>query len=135
MLILLQESPFWLVKKERIEEAENALLALRGPQYEMKYELEEMKSLLAKQQGNDMSLTENLKQLRSRAIFMPVLVVLVMLMLQVLYLIVLRLQFCSLCFSASEWMRNGYILFFRYFQKSQSRIGQIFAFNFSSKWN
>ena len=104
MLILLQESPFWLVKKERVEEAENALLALRGPQYEIKYELEEMKSLLAKQQGNNMTLAENLKQLRSRTIFMPVLVVLAMLVLQVLNLISLCLQFSILYFSASEWM-------------------------------
>ena len=98
MLILLPESPFWLVKENRVEEAENALLALRGPQYEMKYELEEMKSLLAKQQGNNVSLKENLKQLKSRTVFMPVLVVLLMLMLQVFTKNVFRLHFCILHF-------------------------------------
>ena len=98
MLILLPESPFWLVKENRVEEAENALLALRGPQYEMKYELEEMKSLLAKQQGNNVSLKENLKQLKSRTIFMPVLVVLLMLMLQVFTKNVFCLHFYILYF-------------------------------------
>ena len=86
-MVFLWESPFWLVKKGRIEEAENALLALRGPQYAMNLELEEMKTILAKQQGNDATLADNLKELRSRAVFMPVFVVLIMVALQV---------FCSL---------------------------------------
>ena len=82
-LVFLWESPFWLVKKGRIEEAEVALLALRGPKYAMNLELEEMKTILAKQQGNDATLADNLKELRSRAVFMPVFVVLIMVMLQV----------------------------------------------------
>ena len=87
-LVFLWESPFWLVKKGRIEDAENALLALRGPQYAMNLELEEMKTILANQQGNDATLADNLKELRSRAVFMPVLVVALMICFQVfLYLL------------------------------------------------
>merc|ERR1711884_347516 len=48
----------------------------------MNLELEEMKTILANQQGNDATLADNLKELRSRAVFMPVLVVALMICFQ-----------------------------------------------------
>ena len=75
----LPESPIWLMKKERHEEAEKTMIVLRGPRYLMMAELEDIQSVLNSQTG----FGEKLKALKTRAVLMPVLMMLLMFVLQV----------------------------------------------------
>ena len=72
------------VFRGREEDAEKTLLNLRGPQYLMKSELEELKHILASQEDSaEAGFINKLKELKSRAILFPVLMMLIMFSLQV----------------------------------------------------
>ena len=68
----------------REEEAEKTLLNLRGPQYMMKVELEELKNILTSQQESaEDGFINKLKELKSREVYFPVLMMMLMFSLQV----------------------------------------------------
>ena len=68
----------------REEEAEKTLLNLRGPQYMMKAELEELKNILTSQQeSEEAGFLNKLKELKSREVYFPVLMMMLMFSLQV----------------------------------------------------
>ena len=68
----------------REEEAEKTLLNLRGPQYMMKAELEELKNILTSQQESaEAGFLNKLKELKSREVYFPVLMMMLMFSLQV----------------------------------------------------
>ena len=68
----------------REEEAEKTLLNLRGPQYMMKAELEELKNILTSQQESaEAGFINKLKELKSREVYFPVLMMMLMFSLQV----------------------------------------------------
>ena len=72
------------VFRGREEDAEKTLLNLRGPQYLMKSELEELKHILASQEDSaEAGFINKLRELKSRAILFPVLMMLIMFSLQV----------------------------------------------------
>ena len=68
----------------RQEEAEKTLLNLRGPRYMMKVELEELKNILTSQQESaEDGFINKLKELKSREVYFPVLMMMLMFSLQV----------------------------------------------------
>ena len=72
----------------REEEAEKTLLNLRGPQYMMKAELEELKNILTSQQESaEAGFINKLKELKSREVYFPVLMMMLMFALQVMPLV------------------------------------------------
>ena len=73
----------------REEEAEKTLLNLRGPQYMMKAELEELKNILTSQQESaEAGFINKLKELKSREVYFPVLMMMLMFTLQVMPLVI-----------------------------------------------
>ena len=78
----LPESPMWLLSKARYEEAEEKLQSLRGSQYDISLELKEAKALF-QARGQKPSLKDQLKEMGSRKVLMPILVMLLMFILQV----------------------------------------------------
>ena len=76
-----------------MEDAEKTMLVLRGPQYLMATELDEIKSVLAsvhEEDEPDVSLWEKIKmkakEMSSRTVLLPILVMLLMLTLQVIFI-------------------------------------------------
>ena len=77
----LPESPMWLVKKGHLLQAKQALLRLRGPDYDYSYEIEELEALVKSKE--DTKCMEKLTELKSRRNMAPFLITTSFLMLQV----------------------------------------------------
>ena len=60
------------------------MLELRGPQYQMSTELEEMKSILKPQESSKAGICSKIYELRSQTTILPVLLMIVFMMLQVM---------------------------------------------------
>lgn len=81
-LLLLPNSPRWLVTRGREEEAYEALVFLRGPHYDSKVELQSIVDHFNKATANQKTTMEQMKQMREpnvlyRLVFMAILTVLV----------------------------------------------------------
>ena len=77
--LFLPESPIWYAKKSRIDDARKSLEWLRGSKYDLKEELEEMEKILA----NKQDWRENAKEMSQRKFFLPIVMMLVIMILQV----------------------------------------------------
>ena len=77
----LPESPMWLVKKGHLSRAKEALLKLRGQNYDYRYEIEELQRLVKFR--DDMKCLDKLKELKSRSNMIPFFITMVFLVLQV----------------------------------------------------
>lgn len=64
------ESPLWLVKKGKEDEARKALVILRGAKYELEAELEEL--IILAEEKEDTKLVEDLKYFFSVPVLKPV---------------------------------------------------------------
>ena len=78
----LPESPMWLVKKGHLSRAKEALLKLRGQNYDYRYEIEELQTLVEFRE--DTKCLDKLKELKSRSNMIPFFITMVFLMLQVI---------------------------------------------------
>ena len=77
----LPESPMWLVKKGHLSRAKDALLKLRGYDYDCTYEIEELQTLV--KITEDKKWSYKLKELKSRSNMIPFFITMVFLVLQV----------------------------------------------------
>ena len=77
----LPESHMWLMSQNRHQEAEETLQKLRGPNYNISLELKEAKSLFHAINGK-LSFKQQLGQLGSRTVLLPIIVMWIMFMLQ-----------------------------------------------------
>ena len=80
---LLPESPMWLVKKGHTGKASRSLLYLRGPKYNLTYELKELENLVQSQETS--GIMEKFQELKSRTNIIPFITLSVMYMLQVFW--------------------------------------------------
>ena len=71
----------WLVRKNHHDQAKESLLSLRGSNYELNYELEELKTLAKSRQ--DLTWFKKLKELKSRSNVIPFSIMTIFMMLQV----------------------------------------------------
>ncbi len=79
----MPESPTWLLKMNRDEEAKEALTWIRGSSYEgVDAEISEIKTCL-QESGKGMPLLERLSYLKSRSVLMPMLLLAILYVLQV----------------------------------------------------
>ena len=79
--LFLPESPIWFAKKNQIDNARKSLEWLRGSKYDLQEELVEMEHILA----NKQDLKENFEEMRQRKIFLPILMMIVIMSLQVFF--------------------------------------------------
>ena len=77
----LPESHMWLMSKNRLEDAQQTLQTLRGPNYDISFELKEAKNLF--KSGEKMNFKQQLGQMSSRTVLLPIIVMWIMFMLQV----------------------------------------------------
>ena len=80
----LPESHMWLMSKNRLEDAQQTLQTLRGPNYNINLELKEAKNLFKVTEGSEkMNFKQQLGQMSSRTVLLPIIVMWIMFMLQV----------------------------------------------------
>lgn len=79
----LPESHMWLMSKNRLEDAQQTLQTLRGPNYNIDLELKEAKNLFKATGGEKMNFKQQLGQMSSRTVLLPIIVMWIMFMLQV----------------------------------------------------
>ena len=77
----LSESPLWLVKKGHLSRAKEALLKLRGKNYDSTYEIEELQTLV--KSTEDKQCVDKLKELKSRSNMIPFFITMIFSVLQV----------------------------------------------------
>ena len=77
----LPESPMWLVRKNHYDQAKKSLQSLRGSNYEVNYELEELKTLAKSRE--DLTWFEKIKELKTRSNVIPFSIMTVFMILQV----------------------------------------------------
>ena len=77
--IFIPESPIWYAQKGLFEDARKSLEWLRGGKYDLKEELEEMERILA----NKPNWRESVKELTQRQFFLPILMMIVFMIIQV----------------------------------------------------
>ena len=80
--IFLPESPMWLMKKGKTNEAKKSLLCLRGNKYPMYFEIKELERLVQEKDENS-GFMEKLNELKSRSYFIPFFIMTIMILLQV----------------------------------------------------
>ena len=78
----LPESPIWLVKKGQLQKAKLSIIVLRGMEYDYMPEMKELEHL-TQNQGN-VTITERIRELRSRKNVVPFLIMALMISLQVI---------------------------------------------------
>ena len=78
----LPESPIWLVKKGQLQKAKLSIIVLRGMEYDYMPEMKELEHL-TQNQGN-FTITERIRELRSRKNVVPFLIMALMISLQVI---------------------------------------------------
>ena len=77
----MPESPMWLVRKNHYDQAKESLQSLRGSNYEVNYELEELKTLAKSRE--DLIWFEKIKELKTRSNVIPFSIMTVFMILQV----------------------------------------------------
>ena len=71
----------WLVRKNHYDQAKESLQSLRGSNYEVNYELEELKTLAKSRE--DLTWFEKIKELKTRSNVIPFSIMTVFMILQV----------------------------------------------------
>ena len=80
---VLPESPIWLLKRKCNEKAENSLTSLRGPNYSLKAELDEISEILNKEVSEEVSnFKDKIEKLKSPNVFKPLCMMTILFVLQ-----------------------------------------------------
>ena len=115
----LPESPIWLMKKGHFEKAQSSLESLRGPDYDISMELEEIKTLIESQDNT--SFSQKLRYLNTRKNIIPLTIMSLMFILQVSFNLKRMFDLNKIStFSAFLWPRNYWMVLTRHFQESRS---------------
>ena len=79
---VLPESPIWLLKKKCNEKAEKSLISLRGPNYSLKAEIDEISEVLDTDESEVSDIKDKIEQLKSPNVFKPLCMMTILFILQ-----------------------------------------------------